>query len=161
MRNDNYTDHGNQTTGSLGLDLDLSDAWQIGVAGSTGFRAPTFADLYQDYPAAFYKGNPDLKPEKSRNIEAHVQYQDGGTLLRLTAYQNKVRDLIVNVSDPVTWWTSPQNVSQATLRGLTLNGEHSFGDTTLRASAVPGIVCRRSAASRPPGSDAGSGCFPR
>lgn len=135
VRNDNYTDHGNQTTGSLGLDLDLSEAWQVGIAGSTGFRVPTFADLYQDYPAAFYKGNPDLKPEKSRNIEAHVQYQSGGTLLRLTAYQNKVRDLIVNVSDPVTWWTTPQNVAQATLRGLTLAGEHDFGDTTLRASA--------------------------
>ncbi|WP_368643765.1 TonB-dependent receptor plug domain-containing protein [Castellaniella ginsengisoli] len=135
VRNDNYTDHGSQTTGSLGLDLDLSDTWQIGVAGSTGFRVPTFADLYQDYPAAFYKGNPDLSPEKSRNIEAHIQYQDGGTWLRLTAYKNKVRDLIVNVSDPVTWWTSPQNVAQATLRGLTLTGEHDFGDTTLRASA--------------------------
>jgi len=135
LRNDNYTDHGNQTTGALGADLDLSDTWQVGIAGSTGFRVPTFADLYQDYPAAFYRGNPDLKPEKSRNIEAHVQYQDDSTLLKITAYQNKVRNLIVNVSDPVTWMTSPQNVAQATLRGLTITGEHRFGDTRLSASA--------------------------
>jgi len=135
VRNDNYTDHGNQTTGGLGLDFDLTDSWQVGIAGSTGFRAPTFADLYQDYPAAFYKGNPDLKPEKSRNIEAHVQYRDDATSLRLIVYQNKVRNLIVNVSDPVTWWTSPQNIAKATLRGLTLTGEHKLGNTTLRASA--------------------------
>src|SRR5690606_21536887 len=83
VRNDRYTDHGNQTTGGLGLDLDLSAQWQVGIAGSTGFHAPTFADLYQDYPSAFYKGNPDLKPEKSRNIEAHVQYRSDATLFRV------------------------------------------------------------------------------
>ncbi|WP_345796927.1 TonB-dependent receptor [Castellaniella sp. MT123] len=135
IRNDNYTDHGNQVTGSLGLDVDITDAWQVGVAGGTGFRVPTFADLYQDYPAAFYKGNPNLKPEKSRNVEAHIQYQNGGTAVRLTAYQNRVRDLIANVSDPITWMTTPQNISEATLRGLTLTGSQRFGNTTLRASA--------------------------
>lgn len=135
IRNDNYTDHGNQVTGSLGLDLDITDAWQVGVAGGTGFRVPTFADLYQDYPAAFYKGNPNLKPEKSRNVEAHIQYQNDRTAVRLTAYQNRVRDLIANVSDPTTWMTTPQNISEATLRGLTLTGSQRFGDTTLRASA--------------------------
>ncbi|MFT0532665.1 TonB-dependent receptor plug domain-containing protein [Castellaniella hirudinis] len=133
LRNDNYSDHGSQVTGGLGLDIDLTDRWQVGAAGSTGFRAPTFADLYQG-GGMFYQGNPDLKPEKSRNIEAHLQYQDDATLIRLTAYQNKVRDLIINVSDPVTWMTSPANVNQATLRGLTLAGEHTLGNTTLRGS---------------------------
>jgi len=135
VRNDKYTDHGNQTTGGLGLDLDLSEQWQVGIAGSTGFHAPTFADLYQDYPSAFYKGNPDLKPEKSRNIEAHVQYRSDATLFRVTAYQNRIRDLIVNVSDPNTWITSPQNVDRAVLSGLTVAGEHRLGDSTIRASA--------------------------
>ncbi len=135
LRNDNITGYGNQTTGSLGLDVDLADSWQAGIAGNTGFHAPTFADLYQNTPNMYYVGNPDLQPEKSRNLEAHVQYQDSATLLRLTAYQNKIRDLIINVSDPVTWQTSPQNVDRATLRGLTLTGEHTLGATTLRASA--------------------------
>lgn len=132
LRNDNYTGHGNQVTGGLGLDLELDDHWQIGLAGSTGFRVPTFADLYQT-PSTFYRGNPDLQPEKSRNIEAHLQYEDEYTRIRLTAYQNKVRDLIINVSDPITWMTSPQNINQATLRGLTLSGEHRVDNTTLRA----------------------------
>ncbi|WP_322996191.1 TonB-dependent receptor plug domain-containing protein [Castellaniella sp.] len=133
LRNDDYSDHGNQLTGGLGLNLDLTDAWQIGVAGSTGFRAPTFADLYQS-GSMFYRGNPKLEPEKSRNIEAHLQYQDDSTQVRLTAYQNKIRDMIINVSDPITWMTSPENVNQATLRGLTLTGEHTLGSTTVRGS---------------------------
>jgi vitamin B12 transporter len=126
VRNDNYTDYGNQATGSLGLDFDLTDAWQIGVAGDTGFHAPTFNDMY--YPGSV---NPDLKPEKSRNIEAHITYAGERTQARLTLFQNKIRDLIV--------WDNAlfksNNLDSATIRGVTLSGEHNFGDTTIRASA--------------------------
>ncbi|MFV0282709.1 MAG: TonB-dependent receptor plug domain-containing protein [Castellaniella sp.] len=126
IRNDHYTDYGNQATGSLGMDLDLTDNWQIGVAGSTGFHAPTFNDMY--YPGSI---NPDLKPEKSRNIEAHVAYIGEQTRARLTLFQNKIRDLIV--------WDNAafksNNLDSATIRGITLSGEHDFGHTTLRASA--------------------------
>jgi vitamin B12 transporter len=139
VRNDNISGYGNQTTGSLGLDFDLTDTWQIGIAGNTGFHAPTFNDLYwpfEDFgPYGSFAGNPDLKPEKSRNVEAHVQYQDDSTLLRLTAYQNKIRNLITNMTDPATFAITPQNIDHATIRGVTLTGEHSFGDTTIRASA--------------------------
>lgn len=126
VRNDNYTGYGNQTTGSLGLDFDLTDAWQVGVAGNTGFHAPTFNDMY--YPGSV---NLDLKPEKSRNIEAHLAYTGERTQARLTLFQNKVRDLIV--------WdnalSKSNNLDSATIRGITLSGEHDFGNTTLRASA--------------------------
>lgn len=126
VRNDNYTDYGNQTTGSLGLDFDLTDAWQIGIAGNTGFHAPTFNDMY--YPGSV---NLDLKPEKSRNIEAHIAYAGERTQARLTLFQNKIRDLIV--WDNALFKTN--NLDSATIRGITLSGEHDFGGTTVRASA--------------------------
>ena len=133
VRNDNYTDYGNQTTGSLGLDFDLTDEWQIGVAGNTGFRAPTFADMYS--PLAWgFQGNPDLKPEKSRNLEAHIRYQTQATQLALTVYRNRVEDLI-NPYDCTGYPCTTSNVNQATIEGLTLAGSHQFGDTTVRASA--------------------------
>ncbi|CAM5786804.1 TonB-dependent receptor [Castellaniella caeni] len=125
VRNDNYTGYGNKTTGSLGFDYDLSSTWQIGIAGNTGFRMPTFNDLY--WPGF---NNPNLKPEKSRNIEAHVTYDDAETHLRLAVYQNKIRNMIVPDSDYY-----PVNIGAATIRGLTLTGEQNLGDTTLRASA--------------------------
>ncbi len=146
VRNDNISGYGNQTTGSLGLDFDLTDAWQIGVAGNTGFHAPTFNDLYYPFelytwggfPTGSYTGNPDLKPEKSRNIEAHVQYQTADTLFRATIYQNKIRNLIAtDTAETAPWFyaTTIRNINQATIRGLTLSGEHTLGDTTIRASA--------------------------
>ncbi|CAM5203945.1 TonB-dependent receptor OS=Castellaniella sp OX=1955812 GN=EPN31_08550 PE=3 SV=1 [Castellaniella denitrificans] len=139
IRNDNYSDYGNQTTGSLGLDFDLTDVWQIGIAANTGFRAPTFADLYwpfEDYgPYGSFSGNPNLKPEKSRNLEAHVRYQTADTRVTMTVYRNRVQNLINgNVCDALFNCTA-QNVNQATLQGLTLAGEHDFGDTAVRLSA--------------------------
>lgn len=135
LRNDNITGYGDETTGGLGYDFDLDSRWTIGLAANTGFRAPTFADMYSPLQWGF-QGNPNLKPEKSRNIEAHVQYASDTTRVGLVAYQNKIRDLIEGyVCDPVTFDCTAKNVDNATIRGLTLTASHKFGDTTLHASA--------------------------
>ncbi|MGB3836744.1 TonB-dependent receptor domain-containing protein [Castellaniella sp.] len=139
LRNDNISGYGNQATGSLGLDFDLSNDWQVGVAGNTAFHAPTFNDLYwpfQDFGFfGSYVGNPNLKPEKSRNFEAHFQYQNADTRLRLTAYRNVIENLISGQTDPVTQASTLMNIHHATIRGLTLSAEQTLGNTTLRASA--------------------------
>ena len=126
LRNDNISGYGNEVTGGLGYDLALTDAWTVGVAGNTGFHAPTFSDLY--YPGS---ENPDLNPEKSRNIEAHVNYQRDGLRFGATIYQNKVRDLLA--WDNTTF--RMENVDRATIRGATLTAEYEWNATTLRASA--------------------------
>src|SRR5690606_17460428 len=59
LRNDNVSGYGNEVTGALGYDVDLSDTLTVGLAANTGFHAPTFSDLY--YPGS---ENPDLKPER-------------------------------------------------------------------------------------------------
>lgn len=133
-RNDNISGYGNQATGGLGYDLDLNDQWRIGVAGNTGFRAPTFADLYSPNMWGFV-GNPNLKPEKSRNIEARVRYETDATRLGATVYQNKIRDLINTYDCDANFNCTTSNTERATIRGITLTGEHDFGNTTLRASA--------------------------
>lgn len=135
VRNDHITGYGNQTTGSLGLDMDLDDTWQIGVGANTGFHAPTINDLYYTLDAfGFFQGNPNLKPEKSRNIEAHIRYQTEATRLGLTIYRNRVENLI-NPYDCSSFPCTTSNTGHATLQGATLTGEHTFGNTSLRASA--------------------------
>ncbi len=141
VRNDNVSGYGSETTGGLAYDLDLSDTWRVGVAASTGFQAPTFAYLYApSAPASFfgprYQNNPNLKPEKSRNIEASIRYADDDTELGLVVYQNKIRDMIQNsVFDPAINANTAMNVDRATIRGVTLTAEQRWGNTTLRASA--------------------------
>lgn len=143
VRNDNITGYGNETTGGLSYDFDLTPAWTIGVSGNTGFRAPTFADLYypfeqyywNGFPSGSFSGNPDLKPEKSRNIEARLRYTTDTTRLGLVVYQNKIRDLINGYSCDMNFDCTARNIDRATIRGLTLTAEQDYGNTTFRASA--------------------------
>lgn len=143
VRNDNISGYGNETTGGLAYDYDINDQWRIGVAGNTGFKAPTFDDLY--FPALYspfynYESNPNLKPEKSRNIEANLRYQTETTKLGMVVYQNKINDLIngnaCKAYDAFGFCAlnSPANIDAATIRGVTLTGEQRFGATTVRAS---------------------------
>lgn len=126
LRNDNISNYGNEVTGAVGYDLALTDTWTVGVIGNTGFHAPTFSDLY--YPGS---ENPDLQPELSRNIEAHVRFQKNGLTLSAVAYQNKIKDLLA--WDNMTW--RMENVDRATIRGATLTAAYEWDNTTLRASA--------------------------
>ena len=133
IRNDRYSDYGSRTTGSLAYDFDLTNALTIGLAGSTGFRMPHFTDLYgPTYPS--YISNPDLKPEKSRNLEAHLSFENDNSTASIRIYHTKYRDLIngsaksrfanINTSD---------NIDKATIRGLSLNAAHDFDNTRIYA----------------------------
>ncbi|SHH22824.1 TonB-dependent receptor domain-containing protein [Pollutimonas bauzanensis] len=143
VRNDNITGYGNQATGGLAYDLDLNKQWTVGVSGNTGFRAPTFSDMYypleqyyyDGWPAGSFQGNPDLKPEKSRNIEARLRYQTDTTRLGIVVYQNKIRNLINGYVCDANFDCTAENTDRATIRGLTLTAEQDYGNTTLRASA--------------------------
>lgn len=134
LRNDKISAMSSHSTGSLGYDIDLSNEWSIGAAASTGFKAPSFTDLY--YPLEWgFKGNPNLKPEKSRNLEAHVGFDNGTSQFKLTAFQNKVRDLIDGYVCNDYFECTSMNVDRATIRGVSIYGAHDFGSVNLWASA--------------------------
>src|SRR5690606_37321808 len=130
IRNDHISQYGSHATGGLAYELDLTKTWQIGLAANTGFQAPSFNDLYAPGWGGFPpQSNPDLKPEKSRNIEAHLQYQYEGLKLRMVAYQNKVSNLIVSTPRRL------ENVDAATLKGITLTAGYAWNQTRVNASA--------------------------
>jgi vitamin B12 transporter len=134
VRNDKISSYGNRTTGSLAYSLDLNQHINAGIAANTGFRAPTFTDMYYVDPWGMSNGNPDLQPEKSRNIEAHIGYQNDGSEIKLVAYQNKIRNLIV-ARNPALYDYTPINLDKATIRGITLTASQQFENAYLWASA--------------------------
>lgn len=129
VRNDNISSYGNQATGSVAYDYDVAPGWKVGVAGNTGFKAPTLADLYGPW-----NSNPDLAPEKARNIEASLRYASAGYEFGVTAYRNKVRNLISYTYNPVTFEGATENVGSATLQGVTLTAGRTWGNTSVQAS---------------------------
>ncbi|WP_181248071.1 TonB-dependent receptor domain-containing protein [Chromobacterium haemolyticum] len=117
LRNDHDDQFGGKMTGKAGYGYRFADGWLARVGYGTGYKAPSFNDLY--YPDS---GNPNLKPESSKNTELALQYRKDGRSASLTLFQNKVEQLIqwaqTNPADSNSW--RPSNVDRATIRGLSL-----------------------------------------
>ena len=136
MRDDSNSQYGNFVTGSLLYGLDLTRELRATIGANTGFRAPNFNELY--WPVTpYFMGNPNLQPEKSRNVEAGLRYTTDRTELGVIGYYNQIDNLIVNVplvpADPYSPY-APVNIGHATIQGLTFTGSQLWGKTRLRGS---------------------------
>ena len=130
LRQDNNSQYGIANTGLLGYGYAFNDTWRSTASYSTAFRAPTFNELY--FPNY---GNPDLKPEQSRNMEAGVHYTTGNQNLDLTYFDNRTQDLINTVLiAPATY--QAQNTSEARIDGLELSYAGQFGDTSIKTAVT-------------------------
>jgi len=89
-RRDRYSDFGHANTWLAAYGFQFTQALRASASVSTGFRAPSFNDLF--FP--FGIGNPDLRPERVRSAELGLQYVAGDQELRATLFQNRFHDLI-------------------------------------------------------------------
>jgi vitamin B12 transporter len=132
VRRDDSNQYGGKTTGGLALGYKLSPAWRVTFGANTGFKAPSFNDLY--YPGF---SNPSLVPETSKNVEAGIywtaSYGEVRWEARAIGYHNQVSELIVFECD-VDFNCLPQNVDRATLEGATLGLNLTWRDTRVTAS---------------------------
>lgn len=93
-----------------------------------GYKAPDFRELYLlfENPSVGYlvEGNTDLKPERSRNVNASIEYRPHRSVwLSFHGFYNSLQDRIDTVLAPSTD-VGPQrfrygNVNSALTRGLT------------------------------------------
>lgn len=131
LRRDDNSQFGSHDTGLAGYAFDVTPALRARASVSTGFKAPTFNDLY--FPGS---ENPNLRPERARNREAGLTYRRGGQSLSATYFDNRISDLIVFVvTDPLTFAGTPQNVDRARITGTQLSYELFAANWHLRAQA--------------------------
>jgi vitamin B12 transporter len=131
IRNDNNSQFGSHTTGSVGYGYQFTQAWRANASFGTSFRAPTFDELY--YPGYSV---PNLKPEQGKNFETGIHYDEGKTQLSAVYYRNRVTDLLVNATPcPISSVPScAYNVDKALLTGITLGASTTLGAFTVRGS---------------------------
>jgi len=129
LRQDNYSDFGTANTGLLGYGVSFEDSWRATVSISNAFKAPTFNDMY--YPLSYgYQGNPNLKPERSKNKEIGLHYAANRQLVDAVYFDNHISDLIaVNAA-----YTTVVNINQAKITGEELSYAGEFGDIHLTAN---------------------------
>ncbi|MBX3496253.1 MAG: TonB-dependent receptor [Parvibaculum sp.] len=93
----------------------------------TGFKTPS---LYQrfgsefsaflGFPAGQYTGNPNLKPEKSRGWEVGIEqgFSGGKARAGATWFENRVKDAIEIIFDPITGDSTAANLQRFDVKGL-------------------------------------------
>lgn len=127
LRQDRDSDFGSHRTGGLAAGWKLDEAWRVHASAGTAFRAPTLYQRYSPY------GNAALDPERSRNLEVGAAWQAGDSAASLVTWTQSVQDLIGFGDAGVC--ASPygcyRNTSEATLRGLSLNGSTRWARVNL------------------------------
>lgn len=105
--------------------------WRWGrlwVAAGRGFRAPTLGELY--YPGS---GNPQLQPERSRNVELGLALPlPANWLLQVVPFRNRVTNLVD--FDYARWRF--ENVARALQQGVELSAERRAGQHLWRWAAT-------------------------
>jgi vitamin B12 transporter len=134
LRNDDSSQYGNKATGAVGYGYHIDNALRASASVSTSFREPTFNELY--YPNYGVASN---KPEKGRNFETGLYFDDGKTQWSAVYFRNRLTDLLVSASVcPVSPETHPYgcsyNVDRALLEGITLAAARQLGNFKLSAN---------------------------
>lgn len=110
VRYDDHSVFGGATTFRVTGVLGLGAAVRAHASWGTGFKAPSFNDLY--FP---YYGNPRLEAERSRGWDAGLTWEDARSRLStdLTVFANRYEDLIAFS------WASflAENIARAEARG--------------------------------------------
>ena len=130
-----YTRHqtfGDHVTWNAEYGYAPAPATLLTLGFGTAFRAPDSTDRYG------FAGNPALKPESARNLELGLRQRlTAHQTLALSAFENRIDDLIQYVAQPTT--DNPfnginENVARARIRGLEAAWEWSDEDWRARLS---------------------------
>src|SRR5690606_24350347 len=108
---------------TLGASYEVLPDLVLRTSFGTGFRAPTFNELY--YPGY---ANPYLSPERSSSYALGVNWQlSGGTVLDIAIYKNWLRGAIINEIGE-DGLSRPSNIARAEVTGLEASLSHQFNN---------------------------------
>ena len=129
---------GSAVSPKLGAVYRLTPEWNLFAHYAGGFRAPNAQQINGVFDSttvpAVLLSNPDLKPEKSRNIEIGIRAMLDRLSLDVAVFRGKYDNLIVDkkplggkgvIGDPAIFQTV--NVDKATISGFEIKGNMNWG----------------------------------
>ncbi len=135
FRKDFNSAYDDAVTGNIGYAYSINSNWTLSSSYGTAFVSPSFNFLYSLADSTAL-GNPNLKPEKSKNIEGSVRYKDDSGSVSLTMFQNKIDDFIIYSNPNFTpgLRNTTQNLNKAEIQGLTISGDQFLGHFQIKGS---------------------------
>ena len=121
IRYDDVENIDSETSYNASLAYQLNEQWRVTASAGSGFKAPSFNDLY--WPGS---GNADLVSETSENLDFTVNYTGDKLRGYLSVYQNKIDNLIQwaptgeKVDDGFDIFL-PDNIKDARITGVELS----------------------------------------
>ena len=138
-------------TARAGVAAPLGADFSFRSAAYLGWRLPTLNELFRPFRvgADATAANPVLDPEKLAGVEAGLNYSRGPISLSLTAFANRLKDPIANVTlghGPGVFpgvgfvgaggtYSKRQNVRAVDVRGIEASAEWSEGPWSVTAGA--------------------------
>lgn len=125
-RIDDHSAFGSFETGRLAFSRRTAGGTTYRGAIATGYRAPSIDELYGDYSAFGFSGNPDLQPETSITAELGIDHSfSGGAEVSATLFWGQIDNLVTLTPD----FSTVENVpGTSTRQGLELSGSLPLGD---------------------------------
>lgn len=115
-RLDDYSTTGSHITPRIGITHTLSPRTSLRTSYNEGFRAPSLVDLY--YTDGATTGNPNLRPETSKQYEVGYHTTRGKHDFDLAVFRNRVHDQIAWAPVGTTFVWLPQNVERVRQQGV-------------------------------------------
>ncbi|HGN1707755.1 TPA: TonB-dependent vitamin B12 receptor BtuB [Providencia rettgeri] len=128
VRSDHHSEFNWYTTWQSGLSWEFYEGYKLVGSYSTAYKAPNLTQLYA-YSSSVYGttiGNPNLKPEESKQWEIGIEGTTGPLFWQLNAYHNDIDNLIASYKSDKSI-TSYENIGEAEIKGVEWVGEFDTG----------------------------------
>ncbi len=148
---DHFADRSDtESTGRVGFAYTGFSGFKLHGGAYIGWRLPTLNELYRPFRIGLdaTAANELLNPERLRGGELGADYGSGDTVIKLTAYWNRINGAIANVSEgngPGTFagvgvvsaggvYRRRENLDAINAKGIELSAKQGLGDFSLSAS---------------------------
>ena len=116
-RNDDNSNFGNHATWQTSAAWEFIDGYRIIGSYGTAYKAPTMSQIHSEK-----YGNPDLKPEESKQWEGGFEGLTGPVNWRVTGYRNDIDNLIGYDANYRYY-----NVDEARIKGIEATAQFDTG----------------------------------
>ncbi|WP_353244392.1 TonB-dependent vitamin B12 receptor BtuB [Providencia sp.] len=127
IRSDHHSEFNWHTTWQSGLSWEFYEGYKLVGSYATAYKAPNLSQLYAHVVSPNWStiGNPNLKPEESKQWEIGVEGKTGPLFWQLNTYHNDINNLILYDNGyPIA---SYENIGKAEIKGLEWVGELDTG----------------------------------
>lgn len=115
LRHDSFEGFADATTIRGSALVQIAGPLALFAGYGEGIARPTFFELFGFFPGSF-RGNPDLRPERSRGYELGLRYRTDALSAAITGYRQRLTNEIISTFDRATFLSGVDNAAGTSRR---------------------------------------------